>query len=57
MRGARKNVPKNIESKPDEHWRAYLCLQCASTALETSLDKVNIVKAHGVKGFNMFEEL
>lgn len=47
---------KNAKSK-DEPIRLYLCMNCAEEMLETSLDKVRLVKQHGAVGFKMFDEV
>jgi hypothetical protein len=56
-----RNVTK-IQTMEKTEWlekalRHFLCLDCAAALLEETLDKVNIVKAHGKNGFKLIEGL
>jgi hypothetical protein len=52
-----RNAKKGEKGNTSDAKKLFLCMKCAEEMLQTSLDKVRIIKEHGVDGLSLFEDV
>ncbi len=52
-----RDARKGEKGKSSDARKLFLCMSCAEDMLQTTLNKVSIVKKHGKEGLNLFEDI